>query len=118
MEDRNEINVTLGTKGILVCAKPKWPLRSVGYWILLIDNIKIATGIFGNVYEMIYAYASICVKGNNLLYTGCTKGSVPFGTINNYTFYEVTEEEKKHMQDLIKRRRLKYVKALNKMINR
>ena len=107
MEDRNKINVTLGTKGVLVCAKPKVPSKSIGYWLLLIDNVKIATGIFGNEYEMIYAYASICVKGNKLLYPGCTKDSFPFGTTNNYTFYEATEKERKHMQDLIKRMRLK-----------
>ena len=118
VENRNEINVTLDTKGILVYAIPKITKTSVGEWILLIDHVENAFGIFGDKYEMIYAHASICVKGSRLTYPGCSKRPFPFGTTNNYTFYEATEEERKHMQGLIKRMRLKYVKTLNKVIDR
>jgi hypothetical protein len=119
MGNRNEINVTLDTKGILVYAIPKMAkTTSIGEWILLIGHVENTFGIFGDKYEMIYVHASICVKGSHLIYPGCSKIPFPFGTTNHYTFYEVTEKERKHMQDLIKRMRLKYVKALNKMIDR
>ena len=117
MENRNEINVTLDTKGILVYAIPKIS-KNIGEWILLIGHVENAFGIFGDKYEMIYAHASICVQGNRLTYPGCSKSPFPFGTTNHYTFYEATEKERKHMQDLIKRMQLKYVKALNKVIDR
>lgn len=117
MENRNEINVTLDTKGILVYAIPKIA-KNIGEWILLIDHVENTYGIFGDKYEMIYAHASICIKGNRLTYPGCSKNPFPFGTTNHYTFYEVAEKERKHMQDLIKRMRLKYVKTLNKIIDR
>lgn len=118
MENRNEINVTLDTKGILVYAIPTRAKRSIGDWILLIEHVENVFGIFGDEYEMIYVHASICVKGNRLIYPGCSKNPFPFGITNNYAFYEATEEERKHMQDLIKGVRLKYVKALNKIIDR
>ncbi len=118
MENRNEINVTLDTKGILVYAIPKRAKTSIGEWILLIGHVENAFGIFGDKFEMIYVHASICVKGSHLMYPGCSKRPFPFGTTNNYTFYEATEEERKHMQDLIKRMKLKYVKALNKIVDR
>jgi hypothetical protein len=119
MGNRNKINVTLDTKGILVYAIPKMAkTTSIGEWILLIGHVENTFGIFGNEYEMIYVHASICVKGSHLIYPGCTKDSFPFGVTRSYDFYEVTEEERKHMQDLIKRNGLKYVKALNKMIDR
>lgn len=114
VEDRNKINVTLNTKGVLVYTRSK---TSNGKWILLIDHIEAKTGIFGSEYEMIYAYASICVN-KGLTYPIWSKSSFPFGVTRSFDFYEVTEEERKHMQDFIKRNGLKYVKALNKIIDR
>ncbi len=116
--DRKEINVNTKTKGVIVYATPKIPGK-IGDWILLVSYVKLAN-VFGDgkKYEMIYIYASIAVKGEHLMTPCITKYPFSFGITDNFNFYEATKEERKQIQNKLKRMKWKYVKAINKIIDR
>ena len=116
MEGREIIKVDENTKGVFVCAKSKYDFGLGMYWLILISDVK-EKDFEGNRFLQMWRHASIYYGlSGSIEYASET----PFqwGSIGGYIFYKATEEEKKLLKDLIKRKNLKYVKALNRIIKR
>lgn len=116
--DRKEIIIDDSTKGIIAYAKPR--LFTLPDWIVLVSNTTLCADIFGRPYYVVYTYSSspLCLGDNVMPSGGVTKYPEAFCTTNSFKFYEVTEDERKHILELIKSQNLKYVKALNRLIDR
>ena len=112
MEDRKEIILAKGIKGIIVYAKHNSSPNQ--NWILLIDKVDDDT--MSSYDDMIYTHVSHCL-GTKTTYF---EDSPRWGWVNKmgFSFYEATEEEKKIINDLLKSRGLKYVKGINKVFKR
>lgn len=116
--DRKEIIIDGSTKGIIAYAKPR--LYNLPDWIVLVSNTTRCTDIFGRHYYVVYTYSSSpLLLGDSVNPSGnVTKSPWPFCTTDSFKFYEVTEDERKHILELIKSKKLKYVKSLNRLIDR
>jgi hypothetical protein len=112
MEDRKEIILAKGVKGIIVYAKHNSSPRQ--NWILLIDKVDDDT--MSSYDDMIYTHVSHCPGTKTTYFENAPR----WGWVNKmgFRFYEATEEEKKIINDLLKSRGLKYVKGINKVFKR
>lgn len=114
MEERQPIDITIGTKGIVVRAIPNEKNNEIYKceWVLLVSHVKTD----GADKLLLYRHASINNKGWHL--TGPSKKPILWGRVDYYDFYLATEEEKKQIKEQLLSNGLKYVKAINKVIDR
>ena len=109
-----EIILTPITKGVAVHAVPNENNKDpyAGEWILLVSHTSI--NLQGEL--VAYRYASIRLNGHITL--GPSKKPILWGKVNNYIFYVATKEEKKQLRDLLLEHNMKYIKSINKLIDR
>lgn len=96
------IYVDKNTRGVLIHAVPKSSLDRE--WIVLIHSVR----------------ENLCIRRHvsYCLVTGeCYIGETPgeWGYMYKYDLYEPTQEDKKLMKDILKKRKYKFIKILNKM---
>jgi len=114
-----EISLSSKVRGIIVLAEPKdkGPLDRK-HWILLISHIndEDKSPVIGER-KGIYRHLSYNIEnGDYFLSKG--KDTSLWGKIDNYNFYLATEEQKQLIKDTLRKHHLKYVKALNTLIDR
>jgi hypothetical protein len=117
MEKREPIEITELTRGIIVFAK-----KTRDYfedWLLLIDRVSTVEppSLFdGDL--MIYTHVSWKI-GANLDDANVDKNK-NWGVVNayGYEFYKPTEEEKNIIKKILKLHNKKYIRIINKLIDR
>ena len=115
---RKEIRMEPGVRGLFVKAKAR--ISKYDDWILLVSHVAIETRInaIGPI-NMVYCYGC-----KNMRYDGdggindVSKTHFSFGDASHYRFYKATEEEKKVIINMLKARKLKYIKVINKVVDR
>ena len=116
MEGRDEIVIDINTKNKIVCAEH---IENCGgnfhTWILLISHVKEETYYDGTKHLFLYRHVSSFYR-NRMEHINLSPHN--WGSIDNYKFYEATEEEKRVIKNIIKRNGFKYIKALNKLVKR
>ena len=117
MEKREPIEISTLSKGAIVFAKSTRPYFSD--WVLLIDYVTETNehGVFCDDL-MIYTHVSWIV-GANLDDANVDKNK-NWGVVKGYgyKFYKATEEEKNIIKQIIKSHNKKYIKIINKLIDR
>jgi hypothetical protein len=116
MEGRNEISINLKTKNKIVCAEHvENHGGDIHTWIILISHVKEETYYDGTKHLFLYRHVSSFYK-NRMEHISLSPHN--WGSIDDYRFYEATEEEKRVIKNIIKRNGFKYIKALNKLVKR
>ncbi len=105
LEGREEITLEPDIKGLFVMAKSRTIMY--GDWILLVSHVTV---------DVIYCYASIDLSFG----FGDEVNKKPFalGIAEHYRFYKPTEEEIEIITKMFKAKNLKYIKGINKVIDR
>jgi hypothetical protein len=117
---REEIIIEDGVKGVFVKAKA----RTLKYddWILLVSNIQteIKPGYGDAPVNMVYCYGCKILAHDYIdeHLDEVNKKPFSFGDASHYRFYIATKEEKKVIIDMLKAKNLKYVKGINKVVDR
>lgn len=111
--EREEINIDPDTRGIIVFAKETTPIKHYGDWILLIDRLERAGG------DEYFIYTHICKRAD----IGDCKpnvGHISWGFLYgmDFKFYKPTPEEIQIVKDILKENNKKFVKGINKVIDR
>lgn len=117
MEGRQEITLDINSKGILVHAENDFDAHSGSYWLLLISHVKERELVDGTVEIVIYRHASF-FNGLNYEWEGASENPENWGGIDGYKFYTVTEEEKNMIKCILKKKGFKYIKGINKLMQR
>ena len=117
--EKQEITLTPGMKGIIVhaqldnCRSP-FTCITEDDWIILIESIeKDAYGGAENLH--LRRHVSYCIQSGA---TNISRNPGNWGYINGYKFYIATDEEKQKIKDILRKNNLKYIRALNKVIDR
>ena len=106
---RNIIEIKEGTKGVMAFAEIYG-----SKWLVIIDTVEADD--YQPLKLMVYSNFSYSIN------TGCI--STMHHTRWSYleeptlTFYEITEKEKQEIKQILKNRKLKYVKGINKILPR
>ena len=116
-EEREPLEITTSTKGVIAFAKST---RSVfDDWIILIDYVVETNehGVFRNDL-MIYTHVS-WKMGADLDDANVDKNK-NWGVVKGfgYKFYKATEEEKNIIKKILKLHDKKYIRIINKLIDR
>lgn len=108
MTERIPILLNEKTKGIIVYAESK--VSHACSWISLIKGV-----VFNSLVERHISYNP---ESKNFFvdYQEFRPGIL--GAVEDYDFYIATDEEKKIIKDELKRRHVRFVKALNKLVPR
>lgn len=116
MKDREEINILPGIKGIFVRAEACEMFYSD--WLLLISHVTTETREEdGENYNLIYCY--VCADAINPgIYDEVKKTPFEFGDASHYKFYRATDKEKNTLINMLKAKKYKYIKGINKVIDR
>lgn len=108
-------DIGLGTKGKIVFLKAKKPEDGYTDWVLLISEITEEVDSEGKPYTIIKRYISYKISNKrefiNVNHTW-------WGYLNNYDAYEPTDEQVQIIKNILKKHNLKYVRTLNKIIDR
>ena len=114
---RKEIRMEPGVRGLFVKAEARE--RKYHDWILLVSHVAIETRNINEVepINMVYCYGCKNIKYNGSI-NEVSKIHFSFGNASHYRFYKATEEEKKVIINMLKAKKLKYVKCINKVIDR
>lgn len=107
---RKKIEITKSTKGIVVFAQSKC-YKNDG-WIILIKNVLE----HGRDNFHIIRHISYDISDGEVYSDGNYEGS--WGFTRGYDFYLATDEEKQIIMDILAKRRKKFVKILNQIIDR
>ncbi len=114
-----EISLSSKVRGIIVLAEPK-DYRSFitdrKHWVLLISHINDEDD--ERLFEErkgIYRHISYNIENGSYF---LSKNTSLWGQIENYNFYLATQEQKQLIKDTLRKHHLKYVKALNTLIDR
>lgn len=113
MEDRQEIEITEKTRGIIVVAKS--PNKNNNGFILLIDKVE-PVKILGDDDLLIYTHVMLCVD-MDLDFSFLDK-RWGYTKRYGYKFYKPTEEDINKVKNCIRKRGLKYIRGVNKLIKR
>ncbi len=105
LEGRKEIALKPDMKGLFVIAKSRTIMYSD--WILLVSHVTE---------DVIYCYASIDLSLG--LCDELSKKPFALGIAEHYRFYKPTEEEIEIITKKFKAKNLKYIKGINKVIDR
>lgn len=120
MKDREEINILPGIKGVFVRAEACEMFYSD--WLLLISHVT--TEIIEESDTMgylIYCYACKDITSAPNIAEFCDevkKTPFEFGDASHYKFYRATEKEKNTIINMLKAKKYKYIKGINKVIDR
>lgn len=117
LEGREEITIEPGMKGLFVIAKSRTIMYSD--WILLVSHVTNEPRQhtdYTHLVDMLYCYASIDLSFG----VGDEVNKKPFalGIAEHYRFYKPTEEEIEIITKMFKAKNLKYIKGINKVIDR
>lgn len=117
LEEREPIDISTLSKGAIVFAKSTRPVFSD--WLLLIDYVTETNdyGAFRNDL-MIYTHVSWNVETN--LDDANVDKNKNWGVVKGYgyKFYKATEEEKNIIKKILKSHNKKYIRVINKLIDR
>lgn len=108
-EIRQEIDVTYGTKGMFAYAVSQE--KYGGQWLLIIDRVVESTAMGGAIVVHI---------AKRLHSTEIYVGGVTFAYLNEMQikYYTVTEQEKKELRKILKQHNKRYIKGINRLIDR
>ena len=113
-----EISLSSKVKGIIVLAEPKdkGPLDRK-HWILLISHIndEDKSPVIGEK-KGIYRHLSYNIENGEYYFD--KYHTALWGKIEHYNFYLATQEQKQLIKDTLRKHHLKYVRALNTLIDR
>ena len=115
--EKQEITLTPGMKGIIVhaqldnCRSP-FTCITEDDWIILIAEVENDSG---NIGLHVKRHVSYCIQSGD---TNVSRSPGNWGYINGYKFYIATDEEKQKIKDILRKNNLKYIRALNKVIDR
>ena len=118
--EQEEIKMEPGVRGLFVKAKA----RTLKYndWILLISHVQteIKPGYGDLPVDMLYCYGckNISYDYIDKHIDEVNKKPFAFGDASHYKFYKPTEEEKEIIINMLKAKKLKYIKGINKVIDR
>lgn len=115
MEERQPIEITTRTKGIVVYAVPNKNIDESyeASWLLLISHVIY------NENKELAIYRHVSVRLSHGQYTlGPSKTPILWGKAHRYDFYLAPDEAKKLIKEQLTKSGLKYVKAINKVIDR
>ena len=111
--EREEININLYTRGIITFAKEE--KRNYGDWLILISHVEEENRIDceGLIYTHVYKRVDLpdCEPRVQTISWGYIKGQ-------GFKFYKPTPEEIQIVKDILKRNNKKFVKGINKVIDR
>ena len=107
---RQEIEITDDTKGVLAYA-----VSEEGYggkWLLIIDRVVETTTVMGG--------AVVAHIAKRLHSSEIYVGGVIFTYLkpNTMKYYTVTDKEKKELKKLLKQYNKRYIKGINRLIDR
>jgi len=108
-------DIGLGTKGKIVFLKAKKPEDGYTDWVLLISEIVEDVDSKGKPYPLIKRYISHKVNNKKKF---ISVNHTRWGNLNNYDAYEPTDEQVQIIKNILKKHKLKYVRAFNKIIQR
>ena len=111
--EKQEITLTPKIKGIVVHAHLDKANDFPDDWIILIESVEEPYG--SHITLHVKRYVSYCIQSG---ITNVSKTPGNWGYINGYKFYIATEEEKQKIKDILRKNNLKYVRVLNKVIDR
>lgn len=115
--DRVEIEIKPGVKGVIVTTEPiKYTTHR---WVILISNVIQIKTNDGTIYNKIYCYG--CRRMIDSIdpdIDEVSKKEIYFGDTPNHKFYISTKDEKDLLLSMFKEKGLKYVKSINKVIDR
>lgn len=114
MTERIPIVLNEKTKGIIVYAESK--ISYEGDWISLIKGIYQPVPGVGRV--MVERHISYSTSTDEFFIDSKKLTPGILGAVEDYDFYIATDAEKKIIKDELKRRHIRFVKALNKLIPR
>lgn len=106
--EREEININLYTRGIITFAKEEGK-RNYGDWLILISHVEDEGLIYTHVCKRVDL--PDCVPRVRTISWGYIKGE-------GFKFYKPTPEEIQIVKDILKRNNKKFVKGINKVIDR
>ena len=114
-----EISLSSKVRGIIVLAEPKVYHSFMGdrkHWVLLISHIndEDKSPVIGER-KGIYRHLSYNIENGAYF---ISKDTSLWGQIEHYNFYLATQEQKQLIKDTLRKHHLKYVKALNTLIDR
>lgn len=115
---RKEVTMEPGVRGLFVKAKARE--RKYHDWILLVSHVAIETRNINDVVpiNMVYCYGCKNMQYNDSSVNEVSKIHFSFGDASHYRFYKATEEEKKVIINMLKAKKLKYIKVINKVVDR
>jgi len=120
MKDREEINIIPGIKGVFVRAESCEMFYSD--WLLLISHVTTEIREEdGEIDDLIYCYACKDISSVPNIAELCDevkKTPFEFGNASHYKFYRATEKEKDTLINMLKAKKYKYIKGINKVIKR
>lgn len=113
--EREELNINLYTRGIITFAKEEGK-RNYGDWLILISHIEEENRIDceGHIYTHVCKRVDLpfdCEPWVQATSWGYIKGQ-------GFKFYKPTPEEIQIVKDILKRNNKKFVKGINKVIDR
>ena len=108
--EREEIEITEGTKGVLAYAVSEESYG--GKWLIIIDRVVECPAmndlaIIAHIAKRLHT-DEIYVGGVTFAYRMATK----------MKYYTVTEQEKKELNKLLKQHNKRYIKGINRLIDR
>lgn len=109
-----EINLGIGTRGIIVHAVPKNG-RIHSEWLVLISNITNANYRGESVFH-IQSYISYDLKFHVTYFNDGSYGN--WGYSNDFDFYVPTDEEKEFMIRKLANKGYKFIPILNKLVKK
>lgn len=109
-ETRQEIDITENTKGVLAYAVSEEGYG--GQWLLIIDRV-IESPAMNDL--AIIAHIAKRLHGADIFV-----GNVTFAylKLNKMKYYTVTDKEKKELKKLLKLHNKRYIKGINRLIDR
>jgi hypothetical protein len=110
MEKQKEVDISIGTRSTLLFAEGQRGYAVGRKWLILVHSVTSGND---DSYRL-RSHMSYCLTTGNKYVNPLTPGWWGFSDL--YKFYEPTEEHKQMMLDILKKKNLKFISALNKLI--
>lgn len=111
--ERTPIELNTHLNGAILYAEGKKSPTSK--WILLVASVEDRRKDYGSFHIRRWASYDFCEKRFNV---EASLNAANWGYTNGFNIYLATDEEKQIIKDNLKKRGVKYVRALNKLISR
>ena len=117
LEEREPIEITTSTKGAIVFAKST--RSAFSNWVLLIDYVT-ETNDYGAFRNDLMIYTHVSWRMDASLDDANVDKNKNWGVVKGfgYKFYKATEEEKNIIKKILKSHNKKYIRIINKLIDR